>query len=67
VLFSLLAAPRAETRLGYKNQEVIDLVAQGQFEADPARRQEIYVQTQKLILGDAINAILGYPSRIDWR
>ena len=67
VLFSLFAAPRAETRLGYKNQEVIDLVAQVQLEADPARRQEIYVQTQKLILGDAINAILGYPSRIDWR
>ena len=30
---------------------------------DPAKRAEIYVEVQKLILADAINVFLGYPSR----
>lgn len=63
VTYSLFSAPRAESRLGYDNPQVDELNSQGQLEADPARRAEIYVEVQKLILADAINVILGYPSR----
>jgi peptide/nickel transport system substrate-binding protein len=42
---------------------VNDLVAQGQLEADPAKRDALYKQAQKLLLDDAVNVFLGYPSR----
>lgn len=63
VMYSLFSAPRAESRLGYKNDRVNELNTQAQIEADPAKRAEIYLEAQKLILEDAINVFLGYPSR----
>jgi peptide/nickel transport system substrate-binding protein len=63
VMWSLFSAPRAETRLGYKNDRVNELNTQGQTESDPAKRAEIYKEAQGLILDDAINVIIGYPSR----
>jgi peptide/nickel transport system substrate-binding protein len=63
VMYSLFSAPRAQSRLGYKNDRVDELNTQAQLEADPAKRAELYTEAQQLILGDAINVILGYPSR----
>ena len=63
VTYSLFSAPRAETRLGYKNERVNELNTLAQEEADPAKRGEYYAEMQKLILDDAINVFLGYPSR----
>ena len=63
VMWSLFSAPRAETRLGYKNDRVNELNTQAQLEADPTRRAEIYVEAQKLILDDSIKVFFGYPSR----
>ncbi len=63
VMYSLFTAPRAKTRLGYQNEEVNRLNLQAQEEPDPAKRAELYIQAQKLILQDAIKVILGYPSR----
>jgi peptide/nickel transport system substrate-binding protein len=40
-------------RVAYKNPEVDKLLAQGARELDEAKRQEIYVQAQRLILQDA--------------
>ena len=34
-----------------------------QEEADPTKRTEYYTEMQQLILADAINVFLGYPSR----
>ncbi|MEA2583829.1 MAG: peptide/nickel transport system substrate-binding protein [Thermomicrobiales bacterium] len=64
IMFPLFASPRAETRLGYKNERVIELVVQAQTEKDPQVRTQLYLEAQKLILTDAINVILGYPDRI---
>ena len=55
--------PRAETRLGYKNERVNELNTLAQEEEDPAKRAEYYTEMQQLILDDAINVFLGYPSR----
>ncbi len=63
VMYSLFTAPRAETRLGYKNDRVNELNTQAQLESDPAVRAGIYLEAQQLILQDAIKVILGYPSR----
>jgi peptide/nickel transport system substrate-binding protein len=63
IMSSLFASDRAQSRLGYTNPQVNDLVAQGQLEADPAKRDTIYKQAQKLLLDDAVNVFLGYPSR----
>jgi peptide/nickel transport system substrate-binding protein len=63
VMWSLFSAPRAESRLGYKNDRVNELNTQAQLESDPAKRAELYLEAQQLILQDAINVILGYPSR----
>jgi len=64
VMFSLFTAPRAVTRLGYKNDRVNELNTQAQTETDPDKRQAEYVEAQTLILQDAIKVILGYPSRL---
>ena len=37
VMFSLFTAPRAITRLGYKNARVNELNTKAQLEADPAK------------------------------
>jgi peptide/nickel transport system substrate-binding protein len=63
IIYSLYAAPRAQTRLGYQNQRVIDLTAQAQEEPDPGKRAALYVQIQQQILADAVSVFLGYPSR----
>ena len=63
VTYSLFSAPRAETRLGYKNDRVNELNTLAQEEADQNKRAEYYAEMQKLILQDAINVFLGYPSR----
>lgn len=63
IINSLYASPRAVTRLGYKNQTVIDLAAKAQEEPDPAKRTALYVQIQQQLLADAVSVFLGYPSR----
>jgi peptide/nickel transport system substrate-binding protein len=63
IIFSLYASPRAETRLGYANQAVIDQAAQAQEEPDEAKRAALYVEIQKQILADAVSVFIGYPSR----
>lgn len=63
VMYSLFTAPRAVTRLGYKNDPVNGLVVQAQTEKDPQKRADLYIQAQKLILDDAIKVFFGYPSR----
>lgn len=63
IIYSLYASPRAESRLGLKNQEVIDLTSQAQIETDPAKREELYKQIQELLLADSVSVFLGYPSR----
>ena len=63
VTYSLFSAPRAETRLGYKNDRVNELNTLAQEEADQNKRAEYYAEMQQLILQDAINVFLGYPSR----
>jgi peptide/nickel transport system substrate-binding protein len=64
IMYSLFGSPRAEERLGYKNDRVIELVTNAQTEKDPDVRTQQYLEAQNLILDDAINVILGYPSRI---
>ncbi|HEX5499654.1 MAG TPA: ABC transporter substrate-binding protein, partial [Thermomicrobiales bacterium] len=63
VMFSLFTAPRAVSRMGYKNDRVNQLNTSAQSEPDPKKREAMYVEAQKLILDDAIMAVLGYPSR----
>jgi ABC-type transport system substrate-binding protein len=63
-MYSLFASPSAESRLGYKNDRVIELVTNAQIEKDPELRTQQYLEAQQLILDDAINVVLGYPSRI---
>jgi peptide/nickel transport system substrate-binding protein len=63
VTYSLFSAPRAETRLGYKNDRVNELNTLAQEEADQDKRAQYYAEMQKLILDDAINVFLGYPDR----
>lgn len=63
VMYSLFTAPRAVTRLGYQNKQVNDLNLQGQQEKDPAKRTDVYLRAQRLILDDAIMVVLGYPGR----
>jgi peptide/nickel transport system substrate-binding protein len=63
VMFSLYTAPRAITRLGYENPQVNELNTQAQVESDQDVRLELYAEAQQLITEDAINVILGYPSR----
>ncbi|MCA9860390.1 MAG: hypothetical protein KC438_11745, partial [Thermomicrobiales bacterium] len=63
IIYSLFASPRAETRLGLHNEQVIDLTAQAQVESDPATREELYKQIQGILLDDSVSVFLGYPSR----
>ena len=63
VTYSLYSAPRAEARLGYKNERVNELNTLAEEEADPAKRAAYYAEMQQLIVADAINVFLGYPSR----
>ena len=48
---------------GYKNDRVNELNTLAQEEADQNKRAEYYAEMQQLILQDAINVFLGYPSR----
>ncbi|HEY7034332.1 MAG TPA: ABC transporter substrate-binding protein [Thermomicrobiales bacterium] len=63
IISSLFASDRATSRLGYKNQQVIDLTAQAQEEPDQDKRAALYVQIQQQILADAVSVFLGYPAR----
>jgi peptide/nickel transport system substrate-binding protein len=63
VTFGLFSADR-RARMGYNNPQVDDLNKQGQLEADPAAREEIYRQVQQVIQQDAIMVVLGYPGRV---
>ncbi len=63
VTFGLFSADR-RARMGYNNPQVDDLNKQGQVEADPTKRQEIYRRVQQAILDDAIMVVLGYPGRV---
>jgi peptide/nickel transport system substrate-binding protein len=63
VMFSLFTAPRAISRMGYQNDQVNEINTQAQLETDAAKREQMYIEAQKLILDDAIMVVLGYPSR----
>lgn len=63
VQYSLFTAPRAVTRLGYKNDRVNELNTEAQTEQDSAKRTELYLEAQKLILEDSVFVVLGYPKR----
>jgi len=63
IIYSLFASPRAETRLGLSNDQIIDLTAQAQTEADPTKREELYKQIQGVLLDESVSVFLGYPSR----
>jgi peptide/nickel transport system substrate-binding protein len=63
VMYSLFTAPRAMNRMAFKIEQVDKLNVQAQQEADPAKRAEIYIEAQKLILEDAAMVVLGYPGR----
>jgi peptide/nickel transport system substrate-binding protein len=63
VTYSLFSAPRAEARLGFKNDRVNELNTLAQEEADPAVREEYYAELQQILLDEAVNVFLGYPSR----
>ncbi|MBX3071659.1 MAG: hypothetical protein KF883_14230 [Thermomicrobiales bacterium] len=63
VISGLYTGTRAELRLGLNNEQVNELAAQGQIEADPAAREEIYKQVQQILLDDSVSVFLGYPSR----
>ena len=63
VTFGLFSADR-RARMGYDNAQVDELNKQGQLEADPAERQEIYRRVQQVIQDDAIMVVLGYPARV---
>ncbi len=63
IIYSLFASPRAVTRLGLDNQQVIDLTAQAQTETDQAKREDLYKQIQGLLLEDSVSVFLGYPNR----
>jgi len=63
IIYSLFASPRAETRLGLSNDQIIDLTAQAQTEPDSAKREELYKQIQGILLDESVSVFLGYPSR----
>ncbi|MFN8592516.1 MAG: ABC transporter substrate-binding protein [Thermomicrobiales bacterium] len=63
IMYPLFSSPNTINRLGYKNEQVDELVSQGAVTADPDKRWEIYGEAQQLILDDAIMVILGYPER----
>lgn len=63
VMYSLYVHERAVNRLGYKNEEVNELVLQAQEIADPDARAGLYAEAQVLILDDGVNVILGYPEK----
>ena len=63
VMYSLFVQDRAVTRMGYKNEEVNDLVLQAQETADTDVRAELYFKAQDLIMDDSIMVILGYPEK----
>jgi len=63
VTYSLFSAPRAETRLGFKNDRVNELNTLAQEESDSTKREEYYAELQQILLDEAVNIFLGYPSR----
>jgi ABC-type transport system substrate-binding protein len=63
VMFSIFVQERAVTRLGYKNEEVNELVLQAQEVADSDTRAELYFKAQEHILEDSIMVVLGYPEK----
>jgi peptide/nickel transport system substrate-binding protein len=63
IIYSLFASPRAETRLGLSNDQIIDLTAQAQTEADEATREALYKQIQGILLDESVSVFLGYPKR----
>ena len=63
IIYSLFASPRAETRLGLSNDQIIDLTAQAQTETDQAKRGELYEQIQSILLDESVSVFLGYPKR----
>ena len=62
IMFSLFSAPRARVRMGYQNPQVDKLNTDAQVQRDPAKRRQMYVQAQRLILDDAPFLTLGYPN-----
>jgi peptide/nickel transport system substrate-binding protein len=63
IIYSLFASPRAETRLGLSNDQIIDLTAQAQTETDQATREDLYKQIQGILLDESVSVFFGYPSR----
>jgi ABC-type transport system substrate-binding protein len=63
VMYSLFVQERAFTRMGFKNEEVNDLVLQAQETADSDIRAELYFKAQEIILDDSVMVVLGYPEK----
>jgi ABC-type transport system substrate-binding protein len=49
--------------LGLSNDQIIDLTAQAQTEADEATREALYKQIQGILLDESVSVFLGYPKR----
>jgi peptide/nickel transport system substrate-binding protein len=63
IMYSLFSSPAVLNRIGYENPRVNELNLQAQIEADPAKREALYLEAQQLILDDAAMVIFGYPQR----
>ncbi len=63
VMYSLFVQERAFTRMGFRNEEVNDLVLQAQETADSDIRAELYFKAQEIILDDSVMVVLGYPEK----
>jgi len=55
------SSKRAMARMAYNNPQVDKLNAAAQVERDPAKRRDLYIRAQRLILEDAHYVVLGYP------
>jgi peptide/nickel transport system substrate-binding protein len=63
IMWSVFSTARARQRMGYNNPEVDRLNKAAQVERSAQKRRDLYVQAQRLILGDAPFVTLGYPHR----
>ena len=57
-----LTGGAAARRVAYSNPRVDELLAQGILELDPAKRQAIYAEVQKLMIDDAAFVVTEQPN-----
>jgi peptide/nickel transport system substrate-binding protein len=63
IMFSVFSTKRARQRMGYENPAVDKLNGDAQVERNSAKRREMYLKAQRLILEDAPFVTLGYAGR----